>query len=51
MVQKIFGHAKPDMTDRYCEYPTKQMKVALESVVGKVLPFGKSETIGMQQAS
>ena len=32
------------MTDRYCEYQTKQMKVALESVVGDVVPFGKLGT-------
>jgi integrase len=33
MVQKVFGHTRSDMTDRYCEYQTKQIKVALESVV------------------
>jgi site-specific recombinase XerD len=31
LVQKIYGHSKPEMTDRYCEYQTKQMKVALEN--------------------
>lgn len=33
MVQKIYGHSKPDMTDRYCDYQTKQMRVALEGAV------------------
>ena len=32
MVQRIYGHSRADMTDRYCEYQTKQMKVALEMV-------------------
>jgi integrase len=31
LVQKIYGHSKSEMTDRYCEYQTEQMKVALES--------------------
>lgn len=31
LVQKIYGHSKPEMTDRYCEYQTEQMRVALES--------------------
>ncbi len=44
MVQKIYGHTRPDMTDRYCDYQTKQMKVALESVVSEVVPFGKLGT-------
>lgn len=48
MVQKIFGHAKPDMTDRYCEYQTQQMKVALESVVREVVPFGVVEDRDMR---
>jgi integrase len=44
MVQKIYGHTRSDMTDRYCDYQTKQMKVALESVVSEVVPFGKLGT-------
>jgi len=32
------------MTDRHCDYQTKQMRVALESVVGEVVPFGKLGT-------
>jgi hypothetical protein len=44
MVQKIYGHSRADMTDRYCEYQTKQMKVALESIVRDVVPFGKLGT-------
>jgi hypothetical protein len=37
--QKIYGHSRADMTDRYCEYQMKQMKVALGSVVCGVVPF------------
>jgi hypothetical protein len=36
------------MTDKYCEYQTKQMKAALESVVGDIVPFGKSENRDMK---
>jgi len=32
------------MTNRYCEYQTKQMKVALETVGGEVVPLGKLES-------
>jgi len=41
MVQKIFGHAKPDMTDRYCEYQTQQMKIALENSIAPIVPIDK----------
>ena len=43
MVQKIYGHSRPDMTDRYCEYQTKQMQVALESVVSEVVLFAQKK--------
>ena len=43
MVQKIYGHSRADMTDRYCEYQTNQMKVALESVVGEIVSIGELE--------
>lgn len=33
MVQKIYGHSRADMTDRYCDYQTKQMRVALETAI------------------
>jgi hypothetical protein len=33
------------MSDRYCDYQTKQMRVSLESVVSEVVPFGKLGTI------
>lgn len=43
MVQKIYGHSRADMTDRYCEYQTQHIKVALESVASEVIPFGGLE--------
>jgi len=43
MVQRIYGHSRADMTDRYCEYQTQQMKVALESVVREVITLVKLE--------
>jgi integrase len=30
MVQQIYGHTSPDTTNRYCEYQTRHMKIALE---------------------
>ena len=39
MVQKIYGHTRPDMTDRYCDFQTKQMKVVLEGAFGGIIPF------------
>ena len=36
------------MTDRYCDYQTQQMRVALESVVGDVVLFAKLETRDMK---
>ena len=44
MVQKIYGHTRPDMTDRYCDFQTKQMKVVLEGAFGDVVPFRGAET-------
>ena len=49
MVQKIYGHSRADMTDRYCEYQTKQMRVALESVVGGIVPIN-NEAKQMEEA-
>ena len=49
MVQKIYGHSRADMTDRYCEYQTQQMKVALESVMGYVVPFGSPKNRDIQK--
>lgn len=48
MVQKIYGHSRADMTDRYCEYQTKQIKVALETVLGEIVPFGGLEATDMK---
>jgi len=39
MVQKIYGHTRPDMTDRYCDFQTKQMQVVLEGAFGDVVPL------------
>jgi len=43
MVQKIYGHSRADMTDRYCEYQTKQMKVVLEGAFGNLVRFKEAE--------
>jgi len=51
IVQKIYGHSRADMTDRYCEYQTNQMRVALESVISEVVPFGRSKNRDMQGMS
>ena len=41
MVQQIFGHTSPEATNRYTEYQTKQMKIALEG--GTLIPFKNAE--------
>jgi len=43
MVQKIYGHSRADMTDRYCEYQTKQMKVVLEGAFGNLVRYKDAE--------
>jgi site-specific recombinase XerD len=45
MVQKVFGHTRPDMTDRYCQYQTKQMRVALEGAVSSFMHGSTSRKI------
>ena len=51
MVQKIYGHSRADMTDRYCEYQTKQMKTALENVIGGVFPFSELQDSNVTRKS
>jgi hypothetical protein len=51
MTQKTYAHSRPDTTDPYCEYQTKQMKAALEGVVGKVVQFHSLEVIDMTAKS
>lgn len=41
MVQKIYGHSRADMTDRYCEYQTKQMKLVLEAATAGIFTIGR----------
>ncbi len=48
MVQKIYGHSRADMTDRYCEYQTQQMKVVLEGAFGNLVRFKEAKSLNMR---
>jgi len=39
MVQRLLGHTDPKMTDRYAEYSTSSLKIALDNVIKFQDPF------------